>query len=57
MPSHRLTLALTGMLLAACGSTARAQNALFRWHDNMDRAAAAARDSGKPLFVVFRCVR
>jgi hypothetical protein len=37
--------------------TAAAQDKIPRWHDNLERGAAAARDSGKPLFVVFRCVR
>ena len=38
-------------------SLAAAQEKVLRWHDNLDRGVAAARQSGKPLFVVFRCVR
>jgi len=34
-----------------------AQDKIQRWHDNLDRGIEAARKSGKPLFVVFRCVR
>jgi hypothetical protein len=44
------------VLLAAAGPAA-AQEKVLRWHDNLDRGAAAARVSGKPIFVVFRCVR
>ena len=27
------------------------------WHGDLDKAAAVARQTGKPLFVVFRCER
>lgn len=38
-------------------ATLPAQEKIARWHDSLDRGAAAARQTGKPLFVVFRCVR
>ena len=44
-------------VLCAAASSACGQEKLLRWHDNLDRGAEAARASGKPLFVVFRCVR
>lgn len=47
-----LILGLTGM----AGSVG-AQTSEFGWHGELARGAAAARESGKPLFVVFRCVR
>jgi hypothetical protein len=36
---------------------APAQEKLLRWHDGLASGVEAARGSGKPLFVVFRCVR
>jgi len=45
------------MLFVFAAGTAAAQDKIQRWHDNLDRGAQAARESGKPLFVVFRCVR
>ena len=27
------------------------------WHRDLDKAAGVARETGKPLFVVFRCER
>ncbi|MBI3863537.1 MAG: hypothetical protein HY290_16730 [Planctomycetia bacterium] len=61
---HRLCFApLNGLILlvSACvlalPMPASAQDKVLRWHDNLDRAAQASRESGKPLFVVFRCVR
>jgi hypothetical protein len=43
------------LLLSA--APAAAQDRIQRWHDSLDRGVEAARKSGKPLFVVFRCVR
>jgi hypothetical protein len=48
---------LIAVAIAASSSSATAQDKLLRWHDNLERGAAVARESGKPLFVVFRCVR
>lgn len=47
-------------LLAIAGLSATAaadETGTLRWHDNLNAGAARARQSGKPLFVVFRCVR
>jgi hypothetical protein len=50
---------LTGLTLTLTGLTASvgAQTSELGWHGELARGAAAARESGKPLFVVFRCVR
>lgn len=55
---------LSSVFFAACllGSTAAAQgqqpdvedNTLF-WHTKLDDAKAEARETGKPLFLEFRC--
>jgi hypothetical protein len=50
-----LSLAVCGFLFTAMGASA--QEKVLRWHDNLERGVEAARKSGKPLFVVFRCVR
>jgi hypothetical protein len=34
-----------------------AQDAVPGWHTNLDDACRAAEANGKPLFIVFRCVR
>jgi len=44
-------------LFASLPAPLFAQEKLARWHDSLERAQVAARSSGKPLFVVFRCVR
>src|SRR5437868_13641992 len=54
-PSRQIFL--LAALFAAMSGTAAAQDKIQRWHDNLERGAKAARESGKPLFVVFRCVR
>lgn len=50
-------LLLAALLGAAMTGAACAQDKIPRWHDTLERGTAAARESGKPLFVVFRCVR
>ena len=52
----RVLVALLSALLLA-QSTATAQTSELGWHGELARGTAAARESGKPLFVVFRCVR
>jgi hypothetical protein len=52
--SRAAGLAALVLLLA---TAAAAQDKIQRWHDNLDRGIESARKSGKPLFVVFRCVR
>jgi hypothetical protein len=54
----RLSRALLPVLaLLLTGAPASAQEKILRWHDDLGRGAETARKSGKPLFVVFRCVR
>lgn len=48
---------LSLVLMSGTVSTACAQNRLAGWHSDLKTAAAVARRTGKPLFVVFRCVR
>lgn len=53
-----LRIAVLIALLSIGGAEAAAQSTPLRWHeDNLDRAAQLSRTSGKPLFIVFRCVR
>jgi hypothetical protein len=47
---------LAGSLLLGAGQLA-AHEPLLRWHDRLEIAQQKARESGKPIFVVFRCVR
>ena len=54
---HRNISAFTALVLLAFAAAASAQDKIQRWHDSLDRGVEAARKSGKPLFVVFRCVR
>ena len=53
---NSLTLAtvLAGMVLH---SSAQGQSQVSGWHTRLDDAQAAARETGKPIFLVFRCVR
>jgi hypothetical protein len=53
----KFQICLIAVLLAVTAAGASAQEKIMRWHDSLERGAAAARNSGKPLFVVFRCVR
>jgi hypothetical protein len=48
---------MIAVIVAASAGAATAQDKVQGWHHNLERSAAAARNSGKPLFVVFRCVR
>lgn len=45
------------LLFVAMSSSASAQEKISGWHTDLDSACKLARESGKPLFVVFRCVR
>ena len=54
--------ALYGLLLVlAAASPASAQSKAtqltrqFGWHSNLDGARTTARQTGKPIFLVFRC--
>lgn len=57
MQSPARSLLITAAFLLACPAATLAQEKLAGWHDSLERARAVARDSHKPLFVVFRCVR
>ena len=48
---------LATMLLLVGVSTVSAQATVPGWHDNLDQARKVAERDGKPLLVVFRCVR
>lgn len=50
-------LPILAVAFLATVSRSPAQDKLLRWHDGLARGVEAARSSGKPLFVVFRCVR
>lgn len=56
---QRGTMALVGLLLAvpcAAAQNPKGHNAgKYGWHTSWEAARAEARQSGKPLFVVFRC--
>ena len=55
-PGSRIA-GLAALVVVLSAAAAAAQDKIQRWHDNLDRGIEAARKSGKPLFVVFRCVR
>jgi hypothetical protein len=57
VPAGLRKLCLIALVLAATIGRAASQDQVLRWHDNLEQGAAAARESGKPLLVVFRCVR
>jgi len=56
-PPGALLLAAVLSLFSSLPAPLFAQDKLARWHDSLERAQVAARGSGKPIFVVFRCVR
>lgn len=45
------------VLFMAIVSPVAAQEKITGWHTDLDAASKVARESCKPLFVVFRCVR
>ena len=47
---------IAALLLLASNSTF-AQDTVPGWHSNLAQAQQLAEESGKPLFIVFRCVR
>ena len=49
---------VSGSILAVtCAGSVSAQTSEFGWHDDLSRGIVAARESGRPLMIVFRCVR
>lgn len=59
MPSrfHRAVAGVTLLLSSGLAASVEAQTSSARWHGELKQAAELSRTSGKPLFVVFRCVR
>lgn len=55
MSNPRCLAALFLSVAASYASELPAQ--YLGWHGDLDEAAAVARETGKPLFVVFRCER
>ena len=53
---HLCLLALTALLLCQMAGMASAQAKATKWVE-LGVGAKQAKESGKPLFVVFRCVR
>ena len=51
----RALAALAALLLT--GGRVIAQETFVGWHTSLERGAELSRESGRPLFVVFRCVR
>ncbi len=49
----------TLLLLAStsASSLSQAQETVPGWHNNLAQAQQLSEESGKPLFIVFRCVR
>ena len=47
---------LAASLLVGLASRADAQS-FVGWHNNLKRAAEVSSETGKPMFVVFRCER
>ena len=47
---------IAALLLLASTPTV-AQETVPGWHSNLAQAQKLAEESGKPLFIVFRCVR
>ena len=53
----RLRIALLAVLLLAVARPLPGQTRYVGWHSDLKTAAAKAAKTGKPLMVVFRCVR
>lgn len=45
------------LFFATTSQPSVAQDAVPGWHSNLTVAQQLAEESGKPLFIVFRCVR
>ena len=52
-----LLAALQSVLLLLIAAPLAAQETYEGWHTSLQRGVEQARQTGKPLFVVFRCVR
>ena len=45
------------LVLTMSSNSGIAQDAVPGWHSNLAQAQRLSEESGKPLFIVFRCVR
>ncbi|MCX7423956.1 MAG: hypothetical protein NT013_31115 [Planctomycetia bacterium] len=55
-----VVVGISTLLLLASTSTSSlslAQETVPGWHNNLAQAQRLSEESGKPLFIVFRCVR
>lgn len=50
------SLGVCGWLLPSAGTPTASAESKVHWHKDLEAARAEARKTGKPLFVVFRCV-
>ncbi len=50
-----ILFAVAGVLFST--SEAAAHGRFFGWHTNLNTAAKVSTSTGKPIFLVFRCVR
>ena len=57
MPRCALAVIAALFLPLTSNLTASAQDSVPGWHTNLDQARRLAEENGKPLFIVFRCVR
>lgn len=53
----RCVWAVIATLLLLASNSTFAQETVPGWHSNLAQAQKLAEESGKPLFIVFRCVR
>ena len=56
-PRIRPTLACLALVWLSSGTAVVGQSRYIGWHSDLKTAAVQAASSGKPLMVVFRCVR
>lgn len=54
---NRLATLLAGTIAGLCVPSAVFGQNFLDWHGNLAEAAKLSAKTGKPLFVVFRCVR
>jgi hypothetical protein len=57
IPQRRLLLTCLALVWLSAGSAVFGQSRYIGWHSDLKTAAERAAATGKPLMVVFRCVR
>ncbi len=58
--SRSVVVGIAALMLLATASTSSfllAQETVPGWHNNLAQAQRLSEETGKPLFIVFRCVR